>query len=454
MFPIVPTSHRSSRWVPAVAVAGLAMLASATLVSAHDFWLVPDAFAVTPGETLLVRGQTSSHFPTSESAVTADRVTDARVVSADGEARISDFSRQGTSLVLRHVPRGAGQRVVSVRLAPRTVREAAAGFKRYMELEGAPELAARYEREGLLPKTDSITRRYAKYAKTIVEVGRGGPRAFGTVAGYPVEFVPLQDPAAARAGDTLAVRLLYAGRPLAGAHVRAGTAASTSAGATSARPAAGATVNGGGTDAAGTSHGEDLVLTTDRDGVARVPLVHAGLWNVRTIHIVPADQGPGADWDVHWATLVFKVAGATGTRARGGSTPVTEQATSARDSAAVAAVVAAYDRALQAGDSATALALLAPDALILESGDVETREEYRSHHLASDIAFARATRATAGSLHISVRGDVAWASSTKTTTGQFRDRAVNSSGAELMVLTREPAGWMIRAVHWSSRSRR
>ena len=120
----------------------------------------------------------------------------------------------------------------------------------------------------------------------------------------------------------------------------------------------------------------------------------------------------------------------------------------------MAAAVAAYDRALQAGDSAAALALLAPDVVILESGGMESRQEYRSHHLASDIAFARATRATPGPMQVVVRGDVAWVSSTKTTTGEFRGRPVNSSGAELMVLSREASGWKIRAIHWSSRTRR
>ena len=38
--------------------------------------------------------------------------------------------------------------------------------------------------------------------------------------------------------------------------------------------------------------------------------------------------------------------------------------------------------------------------------------------------------------------------------GQFNGRAVNSTGAELMVLTKSGAGWLIRAIHWSSRNRR
>jgi len=124
------------------------------------------------------------------------------------------------------------------------------------------------------------------------------------------------------------------------------------------------------------------------------------------------------------------------------------------DSAAVAAVIERYHQALASGDSAGALALLAPDAVILESGGLETRAEYRSHHLPGDIRFAQAIRSARGPVAVTIRGDVAWATSTSTTQGDYNGRAINSTGAELMVLSREPDGWKIRAIHWSSRQRR
>lgn len=124
------------------------------------------------------------------------------------------------------------------------------------------------------------------------------------------------------------------------------------------------------------------------------------------------------------------------------------------DSAQVAAVVDGYHHALASGDSAAALALLAEDAVILESGGVESRAEYRGHHLPGDIAFARAVKSERGAVHVRVSGDVAWASSTSTTQGEYRGRAINSAGAELMVLTRTADGWRISAIHWSSRARR
>ena len=126
-----------------------------------------------------------------------------------------------------------------------------------------------------------------------------------------------------------------------------------------------------------------------------------------------------------------------------------------RDSTAVADVVARYHRALANGDSAAALALLAPDAVILESGGMETRAEYRGHHLPADIGFARAVKSVRGAMRVVVQGDAAWATSTSTAQGEYQSRAINSAGAELMVLTRGPDGrWLIRAIHWSSRARR
>lgn len=120
------------------------------------------------------------------------------------------------------------------------------------------------------------------------------------------------------------------------------------------------------------------------------------------------------------------------------------------DSAAVARVVTAYHAALAAGDSSAALALLAPDAVILESGGIESREEYRGHHLPADIAFASAVPSERSAIRVVVRGDMAWASSTSTSKGTFRGRAINSRGAELMVLRREGSQWLIQAIHWSS----
>lgn len=135
----------------------------------------------------------------------------------------------------------------------------------------------------------------------------------------------------------------------------------------------------------------------------------------------------------------------------GVATPATAQGA---DSAAVAAVIERFHAALASGDSSAALALLAPDVAVQESGGAETLQEYRSHHLPGDIQFARAVPRSRTPIKVTIAGDVAWATSTGVTQGEYRGRAINSNSAELMVLTRSGAGWLIRAIHWSSRARR
>ena len=256
----------------------VALLVAGGVVSAHDFWLVPDMFAVPASAEIVVKGQTSSAFPTSVSAVTPDRVTDARVIGAADEERIAALSTHDNSLVLRHRPKTPGQKIVAVAVGWRHVKETAESFRKYLVAEGAEDALAHYDRTGQLPKSD-IVRRYAKYGKTVVEVG-SGPRAFDRVAGHPLEFIPLSDPAAGPATGQLQLRLIFQGKPLAGARVHAGTA-----------PRDG-------------KPGTDLSTVTTNSGVVTVP-AGGGLWNVRTIHVVPSPAGADAQWDVHWATFVY-----------------------------------------------------------------------------------------------------------------------------------------------------
>lgn len=127
-------------------------------------------------------------------------------------------------------------------------------------------------------------------------------------------------------------------------------------------------------------------------------------------------------------------------------------ATAPSDSSDVAATVDRFHAALAAGDSVAALAILADDVVILESGARESRDDYRAHHLIADIAFARAVPSRRGAMAVQIRGDVAWVTGTSASQGEYRGRPINSTGAELIVLSKEAGGWKIRAIHWSSRS--
>ncbi len=134
------------------------------------------------------------------------------------------------------------------------------------------------------------------------------------------------------------------------------------------------------------------------------------------------------------------------------------------DSAAAAAAVEQYDAALAAGDSAKVVALLADDVLILESGAIQTRAQYLSGHLSADMKAKQGNKGVRSIIQVTLVGDAALVVTKGVTptspppnssaqpgvpTGNFV-----SELAELMVVSKTPAGWKIRAIHWSSRRRR
>ena len=113
-------------------------------------------------------------------------------------------------------------------------------------------------------------------------------------------------------------------------------------------------------------------------------------------------------------------------------------------------VVRSFHEALRSGRVELASQLLAPDAIVVEGGQVESREEYLSHHLAADIEFAKAVPSKRLTSRTTIDGQTAWVSSTSYSEGTFRGRTVKLQGAELVVLSRSSSSWLIRAVHWSS----
>lgn len=124
---------RMTPWI----AAGALVCGSAITLAAHDFWLVPSAFQIAIGDTAVAYGQTSSRFPTTESAVATDRVAEARLIGPANATPIRDLTVHNKSLRLRARPDAPGQYVIAARLNWRSTRESAASFRRYLRLEGA-----------------------------------------------------------------------------------------------------------------------------------------------------------------------------------------------------------------------------------------------------------------------------------------------------------------------------
>lgn len=277
----VPTRRtRATLIVASIATLSVAIVSSA---AAHDFWLIPHLFAFTNDSMVHVNGKSGVAFPRG-SAVQPARVADAWVIGAGGRTRITQLSVQDSSLLLHHKPDAAGQYLIAVGLTPRTSRSTPAGLLRFLRLEGGVSEAARLERENALAG-DSLVFHGASYAATVVQVGRSGSRAFSSTAGFPLEFVPQNDPAQLHVGDTLHVKVLGGGKPAAGIGIDARNIADSAE-----------------------AQNPWTSLSADANGVVHLALPKPGPWLLRSAYVARRSGGSANEWDVARSTYVVGVA--------------------------------------------------------------------------------------------------------------------------------------------------
>lgn len=118
-----------------------------------------------------------------------------------------------------------------------------------------------------------------------------------------------------------------------------------------------------------------------------------------------------------------------------------------------AAVVDAYHAALHRNDTKAAAALLDDKVLIYEGGVAEqSKAEYAAHHLNADGAFSSKMNETIVRRTDGASGNFAWVATEGRTNGRYKDRDINLTTTETMVLRRANGTWKIVHVHWSSQA--
>lgn len=240
-------------------------LASPAGASAHDVWLTLD------GDAAARRVIVNYGHPDDRPPVLPDKIVDLLAIGANE-----------TMSLLPGLMAAQEQGVPAAVSAP-------------FADDGRSVFAARYD-NGYWAKTPdgsfrNATRRLmpgaservwsGKFAKAVS--GAGAP--WFRVLGHELEIVPLSDPAAVRPGETLRLRVLFRGQPLAGAEVERGDGTTKVAEKDIPRFATGA------------------------DGVASIPIVEAGPQLLVIDHrVTPSATPDQADADLFNATLWFTTA--------------------------------------------------------------------------------------------------------------------------------------------------
>ena len=278
------------------------LVAVSAAASAHEFWLEPTAFAVPAGGHIGVYVCNGSGYEGWSLPRDPRRIEEFVAVGPDGSHPVLGLDGSEPAGLVRFA--APGGYVIAYRSNRAMTVQPDEKFDEYLREKGLDAVLARRMAEG--HRGGRVRESYSRYAKTLIAVGApadligsanpaksAGPgQPAGPVdraLGLPLEVVADQDlftgdAAAGNVAHVRTFRLLYLGKPLAGALV------------TAMRP--------------GTAD-SDITARTDRDGRVRVKLDKRGAWRIAAIHMVAPPADVDADWDSLWASLTFELPSST-----------------------------------------------------------------------------------------------------------------------------------------------
>lgn len=241
---------------------------------AHDFWIVPTSFFPQPGQTLGVALRVGEHLVGDPVPRNPALVKSFIVANAAGRQEIVGRAGMEPAGALRVVV--PGLHVVGFHSQPIPTELPPEKFNQYLKEEGLDAIADLRQQRG---QTDASAREiFSRCAKSLLLVGEPSEEAQDQVLGFTLELVAERSPYALRAGQTLPLRLLYQGRPLAGVLIVAMNQ---------------------------TNAAEKLSARSDQNGRVQFKLQPGGMWLVKAVHMVEAPADSHAQWASYWASLTF-----------------------------------------------------------------------------------------------------------------------------------------------------
>ncbi len=258
------------------ALALLPLLASAA--GAHEFWIEPSTFRRDKAGPVSFSLRVGEGFTGDVVPRKAARIERFFVFGPKGERDVLGREGDDPAGLLRLEDEGL--HVVAYRSTRHPNVLDAKKFETYLAEDGLDEVLAWRKAHGESEKDGNEI--YSRAVKTFVRVGPESSPSIGfdRVFGFPFELVPESDPLAARAGDSLKVRVLVDGKPKANVLVGALQRA----------------------DAIGTNSAR-----SDADGRVTLKLDRPGAWLVHAVQMWRAPAETKADWESVWSSLTFDV---------------------------------------------------------------------------------------------------------------------------------------------------
>ena len=180
----------------------------------HDMYLKMDTYFIKPNEKSKIQ-LFNGTFDKSENVIDRDRMLDVSLVGNGKRSKVEDdeWSEKDSITILSFKSGNEGTWVAGLSTKSKDFAMTAEEFNEYLEHDGVLDMLAQRKTNNTLEQ-DAVER-YSKHVKAIFQVGDQKSEDWNTVLGYPIEFVPMQNPYDLHTGAILKVKLLKNGAPLA-----------------------------------------------------------------------------------------------------------------------------------------------------------------------------------------------------------------------------------------------
>ncbi len=245
-------------------------------VLAHDFWIEPSSFHPEVGSELAVSLRVGEHFRGDPVPRADRRIVRFVLSSAAGETPIGGLPATDPAGFVRISSPGFFLIGYRSNRTPTTLEPEK--FEKYLADEGLDRVLEARAARGERGKPGKEV--YSRCAKSLVAGNGSGQAGFDRILGLTLELFADSNPLRARPGGKMPFRVLYEGKPLAGALVKA---------------------------IALKDPDNTLSARSDAQGRVAFILARKGVWLVKAVHMVPAPPETGADWESLWASLTFEI---------------------------------------------------------------------------------------------------------------------------------------------------
>ena len=266
-------------------------LCIAVPLRAHEFWLTPVTAPLVEGDGARLTLRVGEYFEGELMGFSTSQTLDLRQYSTIGDTDLRALLPRDASAAALLVPLSTpGTHMVIFNSHPSTISLSADTFHAYLHDEGLDFIKAQREAAGIAGTPGR--ERYRRFVKTLIRVAPKpdsessqaikSNTTHSTLTGQRLEILPINNPMVMAPGDVLGVRVMFDGKPLKDALLKAWHRRG----------------------------GQTLIIRakTAADGSAAFDLPYSGPWMISVVHMVPVSGVKDIDWDSLWSNLSFNLA--------------------------------------------------------------------------------------------------------------------------------------------------